>query len=118
MSSRSDKVQLLLAACAGSIVGITLLTAYNKLQRSTRRARLKDEVARTIEANATGSFTARPSKILDPPTKPYDDALTREQLARNYAFFGDEGMTKIRASRVAVVGCGGINFFCFHTASS
>ena len=38
----------------------------------------------------------------------YDEELVREQLARNYAFFGDDGMAKIRAGNVVVVGCGGV----------
>ncbi|KIJ50617.1 hypothetical protein M422DRAFT_204191 [Sphaerobolus stellatus SS14] len=38
----------------------------------------------------------------------YDESLIREQLARNYAFFGEEGMAKIRGGFVVVVGCGGV----------
>lgn len=38
----------------------------------------------------------------------YDEELVREQLARNYAFFGEEGMGKVRGSSVVVVGCGGV----------
>ncbi|EGO01130.1 hypothetical protein SERLA73DRAFT_167269 [Serpula lacrymans var. lacrymans S7.3] len=38
----------------------------------------------------------------------YDEELIREQLARNYAFFGEEGMTHIRAGTVVIVGCGGV----------
>ena len=38
----------------------------------------------------------------------FDDSLIREQLARNYAFFGEEGMSKIRNATVVIVGCGGV----------
>jgi tRNA threonylcarbamoyladenosine dehydratase len=38
----------------------------------------------------------------------YDEELIREQLARNYAFFGDEGMGKVRGASVVIVGCGGV----------
>lgn len=38
----------------------------------------------------------------------YDEDLIREQLARNYAFFGEKGMERIREGRVVVVGCGGV----------
>ncbi|KAG1721440.1 hypothetical protein EDB19DRAFT_1961149 [Suillus lakei] len=34
--------------------------------------------------------------------------LIREQLARCYAFFGDEGMARVREKSVVVVGCGGV----------
>ncbi|KAF8199424.1 hypothetical protein K438DRAFT_1583404, partial [Mycena galopus ATCC 62051] len=37
----------------------------------------------------------------------YDETLIREQLARNYAVFGDDAMQKIWRARV-VVGCGGV----------
>ena len=38
----------------------------------------------------------------------FDDHLVREQLARNYAFFGDGAMARVRRARVVVVGCGGV----------
>ena len=38
----------------------------------------------------------------------YDEELIREQLARNYAFLGEEGMEKVRNLNVVVVGCGGV----------
>lgn len=36
------------------------------------------------------------------------EVLMKEQLVRNYQFFGDEGQEKIRKSFVLVVGCGGV----------
>ncbi|KAI9811802.1 MAG: hypothetical protein M1832_000696 [Thelocarpon impressellum] len=38
----------------------------------------------------------------------YDDDLILEQLARNRVFLGDEGLAKLRASCIIVVGCGGV----------
>ncbi len=38
----------------------------------------------------------------------HSEELIREQLARNYAFFGEEGMQKARRGSVAIVGCGGV----------
>jgi len=38
----------------------------------------------------------------------HNEDLIREQLARNYAFFGEEGMQKARRGSVVVVGCGGV----------
>lgn len=40
--------------------------------------------------------------------KTYDDDLFREQLARNYAFLGEEGMQKIKNTSVIVCGVGGV----------
>lgn len=36
------------------------------------------------------------------------EVIIRESLARNYSFFGDEGMKKIRNSFVVIVGLGGV----------
>lgn len=41
-------------------------------------------------------------------TEGYDDDLFREQLARNYAFLGEEGMEKLKQQRIIVVGAGGV----------
>lgn len=38
----------------------------------------------------------------------HNEDLIREQLARNYAFFGEEGMQTARRGSVVVVGCGGV----------
>lgn len=38
----------------------------------------------------------------------YDDSLYREQLARNYAFLGEEGMEKLKNQYFVVVGAGGV----------
>ncbi|CCD27380.1 tRNA threonylcarbamoyladenosine dehydratase NDAI_0K01890 [Naumovozyma dairenensis CBS 421] len=38
----------------------------------------------------------------------YDDNLFREQLARNYAFLGEEGMEKLKQQYIVVVGAGGV----------
>ncbi|KAM0747569.1 hypothetical protein T439DRAFT_340658 [Meredithblackwellia eburnea MCA 4105] len=40
--------------------------------------------------------------------KKTSEVIIREALARNYVFFGDEGMAKIRDSFVIVVGLGGV----------
>lgn len=38
----------------------------------------------------------------------YEDHLFREQLARNYAFLGEEGMEKLKNQYIVVVGAGGV----------
>ncbi len=37
-----------------------------------------------------------------------DNEVLREQLKRNYEFFGDDGMNKIKSKFVVVVGIGGV----------
>lgn len=44
----------------------------------------------------------------DVPHIRLDEGLIREQLSRNYAFFGEEGMRGIRRATVVIVGCGGV----------
>lgn len=44
--------------------------------------------------------------------KDHDEDLIREQLARNYAFLGEAGMSKIRDQFVVVVGAGGVGSNC------
>ncbi|AMD22283.1 HGL057Wp [Eremothecium sinecaudum] len=41
-------------------------------------------------------------------TNGYDDELYREQLARNYAFFGEQGMENLKNQYFIVVGAGGV----------
>ncbi|CCE78231.1 Piso0_000848 [Millerozyma farinosa CBS 7064] len=41
-------------------------------------------------------------------SKEYSEELIEEQLVRNYAFLSKEGMEKVRAQRVVVVGAGGV----------
>lgn len=38
----------------------------------------------------------------------HNEDLIREQLARNYAFFGEEGMQRARRGSVVIIGCGGV----------
>lgn len=40
--------------------------------------------------------------------KPTSELIIRESLARNYVFFGPEGMSRIREAFVVVVGLGGV----------
>lgn len=49
---------------------------------------------------------SKPRKILQ--ASQYDDDLFREQLARNYAFLGEEGMQKLKEQYIVVVGAGGV----------
>lgn len=46
--------------------------------------------------------------LLPSPWEGLPERLVREQLARVYSFFGEEGMAKLRRSNVVVVGCGGV----------
>jgi len=108
----SHKVQLGVTAIAASLATATLLISYETLKRRKRRKHLEEDIKqsfaefspnshlRTLEDQDGSSSSSLPLS--------YDEELMREQLARNYAFFSEEGMTKIRNSRVVIVGAGGV----------
>lgn len=118
-SSQSHRTQLVLTAVSACVVTSALFAAYDAYRRRERRSDLNEDVLRSITTHEEPSAhelsmmtEERPGEeILD--TRPirvggYDEDLVKEQLARNYAFFGDEGMTRIRTGSVVVVGCGGV----------
>ncbi|KAJ7227598.1 hypothetical protein B0H12DRAFT_1328655 [Mycena haematopus] len=83
----SHRAQLVGTALAAAATTAALISLYTPRQ-TVQAHELDKDVLRWNEAE-------------------HDD-LVREQLARNYAFFGDDAMAKIRAGRVVVVGCGGV----------
>ncbi|KAG9308348.1 hypothetical protein JVU11DRAFT_12114 [Chiua virens] len=120
LSSQSHRTQLILTAVSTCVITSALFTAYNAYRRRERRRDLDEDVLRSItahepssthrvpvipEAEETGTEETfiRPSHIGG-----YNEALIKEQLARNYAFFGDEAMARVRAGSVVIVGCGGV----------
>ncbi|PPQ90840.1 hypothetical protein CVT25_007375 [Psilocybe cyanescens] len=116
----THKTQLVATAIAASVASAGIIHAYNTHNRRSRRKELDDEVRRSISAldSIRNDRDDAESQIfksqIDPESMSlgrsldYDEDLIREQLARNYAFFGDEGMAKIRKGRVVIVGCGGV----------
>lgn len=48
-----------------------------------------------------------PKKTINFKSPEYEE-IVREQLVRNYQFFGEEGQKKIRNSYIIVIGAGGI----------
>jgi hypothetical protein len=128
MDLRSHRVQLVLTALAASASTAAALTAYTTWTRSKKRDDLRRDVLRSLDASFPADVTLRgdepdvnlkgplppaapdaraPAQLAD-EEMPYNEELIREQLARNYAFFGDEGMARIRQGSVVIVGCGGV----------
>ena len=120
----SQRTQLIATAVAASLVTAGLLQAYNGHTRRTKRRELDREIKRSLAAHDFPNTNERDGDASSSPlstedgmslessrlgqTSDYDENLIREQLARNYAFFGEEGMRKVRQGRVVVVGCGGV----------
>ncbi|KZT08135.1 uncharacterized protein LAESUDRAFT_736059 [Laetiporus sulphureus 93-53] len=123
----SHHTQLIFAAIVASATTAGLLSAYQHYAKAIKRRELDKEILRSLAGR-----DSQPLPITEPKTtwKPriedlaeheivlatklqgedyeYDEELIREQLARNYAFFGDESMAKIRKGTVVVIGCGGV----------
>ena len=128
---RSHKTQLVFTALAASALTAAAITSYNSYSRRQKRDELNRHVLTSVATRSSssergggdggrkrrGTAPPRPEEIylngsgeLDGSASSvsYDEDLVREQLARNYAFFGEEGMKKIRGASVAVIGCGGV----------
>ena len=108
----SHKTQLILVAITASLATAALITAHSTYTRRANRKALGEEVSKALAAKDSaddeGAKFNREKEADDPQYADYDEGLVREQLARNYAFFGDEAMTKIRKGTVVIVGCGGV----------
>lgn len=111
MNFHSHRTQLIATAVGASLATASLLAAYNSYTKRERRRNLNEQIFRSISNEAsTESYapTPPPEGAQDVGGLSYDEDLIREQLARNYAFFGDDGMSKVRKGRVVIVGCGGV----------
>ena len=124
-TNQPHKTQLIITALAASLATASLFQAYNTHTKRVRRRKLDQEIRLSIASHTLGHNVPKPPSRattldgVDPPSlqtsttgfgdvADYDEDLIREQLARNYAFFGEKGMERIREGKVVVVGCGGV----------
>lgn len=112
LNNLSHKTQLIAAAAAASVATAGLIQAYNLHTKRVRRKELDEEIKRSISDLSNDSLQESQIDYPEPSRQTlslnYDEELIREQLSRNYVFFREEGMAKIRQGRVVVVGCGGV----------
>lgn len=121
LSSQSHRTQLILTAVSACVVTSTLFTAYNAYRQRERRRDLNQDVLRSITASTHKPPTPHELPVTTEADEEeeetfirpnhiggYNEDLVKEQLARNYSFFGDESMARVRAGSVVVVGCGGV----------
>ena len=135
-SHKTQLVFTALAASALTAAAITSYNSYSRQKkRNELNRQVLNSVTATSSSDRGGSGYGRKRRGTSPPrpeqiylnggaehgngngdrnwnggsgSVEYDEDLIREQLARNYAFFGEEGMKKIRGASVAVIGCGGV----------
>ena len=117
----SHRAQLLFTAVGAAFATATLLSVYEARSKRSKRQNLEDNIRDSLAASRTSEL---PSYLSNSNAKEdrcqdshpsgdsieyvYDEDLVREQLARNYAFFGEESMQRVRNASVVVVGCGGV----------
>ncbi|GJJ71963.1 tRNA threonylcarbamoyladenosine dehydratase [Entomortierella parvispora] len=130
----SQATKLTLVAAAASFTTAALILGVQGSQKKRRVRQLKDDLRKSIpppptydqgsESFATGEYTspivlpgtgASPATVIDArgAIQPggaleMDEELVKEQLARNIAFLGEEGVEKLRNSFVIIVGAGGV----------
>lgn len=118
----SHRAQLVLTALGASALTASAFSAYQQYVRLQKRRSLHDDVIRSLASGDSDKRKGKQrdddededeihiagiSQMRDVPLE-YDEELVREQLARNYAFFGEEGMARVRKGSVVIVGCGGV----------
>lgn len=122
----SEAAKLAGVAIVASIVTIGAQKLYESKAIQERKAKLNQELHDRFDGDDTlNEFGRIPSAKIalahpgllatsalgaSPALKiaVYNEELIKEQLARNYVFFGDDGMEKVRNGRVVIVGCGGV----------
>ncbi|KAJ3159741.1 hypothetical protein HDU86_001391 [Geranomyces michiganensis] len=105
-------------ALAASVATASSIFLAQHFSKHARIQRIKDEIAESLrnsiadfdDDSAAGALIGRGGAGggADKPAPALAEHLIREQLARNYAFLGEEGVTKVREAFVVVVGLGGV----------
>ncbi|EUC61554.1 ubiquitin-protein ligase molybdopterin-converting factor [Rhizoctonia solani AG-3 Rhs1AP] len=116
---KSENARLAATAVAASALTLLSVTAYQSAMKQKRRDLLQKEVKDALamtppepELRTISQFSGRDLMLdasrPDVTNRRYDETIVKEMLARNYAFFGEEAMNRVRGGRVVVVGCGGV----------
>ena len=116
-----------MTAVSASLATLGVVSAYQTMSRRKQRRELDLAAARSLAMSEAlrpsdmrgweGSVGVGSERVLSSSSSSsagaaaYDEGLIREQLARNYAFFGEEAMSRVRGARVVVVGCGGVGSY-------
>ncbi|GAA6023271.1 hypothetical protein JCM8202_004593 [Rhodotorula sphaerocarpa] len=125
---RSPTGRLATVAAASTIFTAASIFAGQALRRATKRHSLADAVRDRIDdgdgqsdddelvdftkpvgsRRASMAPASRKAAARAGPKKGTSEVIIREALARNYAFFGDEKMDRVREKFVVVIGVGGV----------
>ena len=111
--------RLILVAIVSSSITALAILSFQSQQKENALTSLKIEAKalppseihrlNSIGGKDFSGQTAHEAQIARRAKKgDYDEELVLEQLARNRAFFGDDGVARIRKGFVIVVGAGGV----------
>ncbi|KAF9161048.1 hypothetical protein DFQ27_002695 [Actinomortierella ambigua] len=110
----SPNTKTALVAVAASVSTAAVILGYQGTQRKKRIQQFKDDVRKSapppsLDASIVSlSDSASYGPGLNRSAVAFDEELIQEQLSRNIAFLGEEGVQKLRNSFVIVVGAGGV----------
>ncbi|KAI8079856.1 uncharacterized protein BX664DRAFT_203765 [Halteromyces radiatus] len=120
----SERTKLTLTAVAASALTLMAVLGYQTARRQARSRHVKYNIQHEqqhvsqhinalgmIETNTTcttNNMSTTHTSTTTQQQKEHDPTLIEEQLARNQAFLGAEGLAKIRQSHVVVVGLGSV----------
>ena len=108
MTGDSIKSWRLIAATA-----LISIAATKTIELAWESYKLKKEHNGQGAQNAQLQSKTQPQRALKLGTE-YDEELFREQLSRNYAFLGEDGMEKVKQQYIVVVGVGGVGSWVVH----
>ncbi|KAG9126193.1 hypothetical protein FRC07_004518 [Ceratobasidium sp. 392] len=115
---KSEGSRLIATAVLTCAATCLVLAAYQSTTKRKRRLDLQREVKDALASTPPepGLSFSHPTlgssgfQALEPQlsSNNFDETIVREMLARNYAFLGEDSMSKVRSGRVVIVGCGGV----------
>ncbi|KAI9090815.1 hypothetical protein DFS34DRAFT_653873 [Phlyctochytrium arcticum] len=111
MTSNS-MLQTAAVAVAASVVTAGAILLVQRKDKQKRIQELKKDIYDSIPSTANLSPLIR--RKIDIQESRVDEGLVREQLSRNYAFLGEQGVADVRKAFVIVVGLGGVGSHAAH----
>ncbi|EJT70931.1 hypothetical protein GGTG_11954 [Gaeumannomyces tritici R3-111a-1] len=107
-----SKFQLIATALASGVAAASVVLGYQQERQGAVQEPTADRLWRDPPPNADKEDLRNAALAKRALSGDYDEDLVREQLARNGAFLGADGLSRLRGAFVVVVGCGGVGSHC------
>src|SRR4051812_21716127 len=92
----------------GILSGFTISYIIYKIKKKISAGKNNKNISKNSSTSIEYDTKNNNNQIIEISSKSSETELQREQLKRNYEYFGAEGMQKIKNSFVCVVGIGGV----------